>query len=111
MLNNGIVAIGDICNNDLALSVKRNERLHYYNYIGVCALDPGITNKRFERSKLIYDKYIANRKKTSLTPHAPYSVSYPLWEKITPYFSGKIISIHTQEPRTEDDFFLRGPGE
>ncbi len=111
MIQNGIVAIGDICNNDLAISVKSDERLHYYNFIEVSGWNPGIADEKFERSKLIYDKYIVNRKKTSLTPHAPYSVSYPLWEKITPYFSGKIISIHNQETRTEDDFFLKGTGE
>src|SRR6185437_16799936 len=33
MLQNGIVAVGDICNNSLSASQKRKEHLQYYNFI------------------------------------------------------------------------------
>lgn len=111
MVQNGIVAIGDICNNDLAISTKNNELLHYYNFIEASGWNPLIAFERLERSKSIYDKYIENGKKTSMVPHAPYSVSYPLWEKITPFFSGKIVTIHNQETPSEDEFFIKGTGE
>ena len=111
MLQNGIVATGDICNDELALSIKNDARLRYYNFIEVTGWNPSIAAERFARSKGIYDKYIENGKKASMVPHAPYSVSYPLWEKITPFFSGKIVSIHNQETPFEDDFFLKGTGE
>ncbi len=111
MVINGIVAIGDICNNELAISKKNDNRLHYYNFIEVSGWSPLISSERFERSKLIYEKYTENRKKTSMVPHAPYSVSQTLWEKITPYFSGKIVTIHNQETQFEDEFFLKGTGE
>lgn len=111
MVQNGITAIGDICNNELAISTKNDEQLHYYNFIEVSGWNPLIAYERFERSKSIYDKYIENGKKTSMIPHAPYSVSYPLWEKITPFFSGKIVSIHNQEVVCEDEFFIKGTGE
>ena len=47
----------------------------------------------------------------SLVPHAPYSVSGNLWGKITPFFSGKVVTIHNQETKYEDQFFLKGSGE
>ncbi len=111
MEQNGIIAIGDICNNDLAISTKNNPQLHYYNFIEVSGWNPLIASERFERSKSIYDKYKENEKKTSMVPHAPYSVSYPLWEKITPYYAQKVVSIHNQETQTEDEFFFKGTGE
>ncbi len=111
MSQNGIVAIGDICNNDLAIVAKNDESLDYYNFIEVSGWNPSIAPERFKHSKSIYNKYIENGKKTSLVPHAPYSVSYPLWEKITPYFSGKIVTIHNQETLAEDEFFNYGTGE
>lgn len=33
MIENGIVAVGDICNNTLTLQQKKKEQLHYYNFI------------------------------------------------------------------------------
>lgn len=111
MLQNGIVAAGDICNNELALSIKNDARLRYYNFIEVTGWNPLEAAERFAHSKSIYDKYIGNEKKASMVPHAPYSVSYLLWEKIAPYFSGKIVSIHNQETPFEDEFFLKGKGE
>lgn len=111
MVQNGIVALGDICNNDLAVSTKNNERLHYYNFIETSGWNPFIASERFERSKSIYDKYIKSGKKASIVPHAPYSVSYPLWEKIAPYYTGKVVSTHNQETLSEDEFFLKGTGE
>jgi cytosine/adenosine deaminase-related metal-dependent hydrolase len=47
----------------------------------------------------------------SIVPHAAYSVSAGLWEKIQPYFEGKAVSIHNQETRFEDEFFLEGTGD
>ncbi|MDQ6844544.1 MAG: amidohydrolase family protein [Bacteroidota bacterium] len=111
MYKNGIAAVGDICNNTLAISSKKNSSLLYYNYIEVSGWNPAIANERFEGSKLIYDQYLANGYKASIVPHAPYSVSAPLWEKITPYFSGKIVTIHNQETLAEEEFFLKGKGD
>ena len=111
MIENGIVAVGDICNNDLAISVKNKAQLQYYNFIEVSGWNPSIASARFEHSKSVYDKYISKGQKTSMVPHAPYSVSPPLWEKITPYFSGKIVTIHNQETISEDEFFLKGSGK
>ncbi len=111
MIKNGIVAVGDICNKDLAVALKNEEQLQYYNFIEVTGWNPRLASERFEKSKAIYDNYITCGKKTSIVPHAPYSVSSPLWGKITPFFMGKTVTIHNQETIHEDEFFLRGTGD
>ncbi len=111
MIRNGIVAVGDICNNDMAISLKENSAIQYYNFIEASGWNPNVAIERFERSKNIYENYLGKEKKVSIVPHAPYSVSEDLWAKITPYFTGKVVSIHNQETIYEDEFFLTGKGE
>jgi cytosine/adenosine deaminase-related metal-dependent hydrolase len=110
MLKSGIVAVGDICNNSLSILQKEKNRIRYYNFIETSGWNPNAATIRFEKNKLYYDEFIQKNLKTSLVPHAPYSVSQNLWGKITPYFTGKVISIHNQETMGEDDFFLNGTG-
>jgi aminodeoxyfutalosine deaminase len=57
MLANGIVAVGDICNNDLTLQQKQKHRLAYYNFIEASGWLPSIAQARFERAKKIYDEF------------------------------------------------------
>ncbi|WP_198104222.1 hypothetical protein, partial [Clostridioides difficile] len=44
MLDNGIVAVGDICNNTLTLPQKQKQNLHYYNFIEVSGWLPQVAN-------------------------------------------------------------------
>lgn len=110
MIQNGIVAVGDICNNFLSASMKSSKQLHYYNFIEASGWHPQVAVERFERSRIIYEKYFEEKQNVSIVPHAPYSVSGSLWEKITPYFSGRVVTIHNQETIYEDEFFLHGKG-
>ena len=113
MLQNGIVAVGDICNNTSSLPQKLKNRLAYYNFIEVSGWTPAIAASRFERSVDIYNQFkIQNSKfKISLVPHAPYSVSDELWDMMIPNFPEQSISIHNQETDFEDAFFLTGNGD
>lgn len=110
MLECGIVAVGDICNNTFSLLQKKDNRLHYYNFIEISGWNPTVAEIRFEKSKSYYDEFFQKNDKTSIVPHAPYSVSQNLWGKITPFFTGSVVSIHNQETENEDDFFLKGTG-
>jgi cytosine/adenosine deaminase-related metal-dependent hydrolase len=111
MLQEGIVAVGDICNNSLSLLQKEKKKLHYYNFIETSGWNPEVAQPRFEKSKLYYDEFIENGLNASIVPHAPYSVSGTLWGKITPLFTGKVVTIHNQETKYEDQFFLKGSRE
>ena len=114
MINNGIVAVGDICNNTLTIPQKSKQRLAYYNFIEVSGWLPQIAELRFTRSKEIYDAFSrlsTQDSRLSLAPHAPYSVSNELWELIAPYFQNKTTTIHNQETDFEDALFINGSGD
>lgn len=135
MSRNGIVAVGDICNNSLTLEQKREGNLAYYNFIESSGWLPTVAEARFERAKSLLKAFSQLRGKgprttddgpmrkeagpwsvdggprSAIVPHAPYSVSEALWSLILPYFAGKTVSIHNQETRFEDAFFLQGTGD
>lgn len=111
MWQNGIVAVGDICNNCLSAAQKIKRNLSWYNFIEISGWLPAISSLRFEKSKIIYDDFVKNNLNASMVPHAPYSVSENLWEKMIPFFAGKTVTIHNQETADEDLFFMEGKGE
>ena len=113
MVQNGIVAVGDICNNTLTLSQKQKGRIRYYNFIEASGWLPAVSEARFQRARTIYDAFVHSQPfaPASIVPHAPYSVSEDLWQQIQPYFQGKVVSVHNQETRAEDEFFKQGTGD
>jgi len=116
MLANGIVAVGDICNNTLTLSQKQKQNLAYYNFIEVSGWLPAVAQSRFERSLGYYHSFkqlqTPNPKpQTTLSPHAPYSVSDELWQLMSPYFENNTVTIHNQETKFEDALFEKGEGD
>jgi aminodeoxyfutalosine deaminase len=111
MLQNGIVAVGDICNNSMTIPQKKKTRLNYYNFIEASGWLPAVSQMRFERAKKLLDEFSMLNVPCSIVPHAPYSVSENLWKEIQPYFEDKIVSIHNQETVFEDEFFKQGTGD
>ncbi|MEO7961080.1 MAG: amidohydrolase family protein [Ginsengibacter sp.] len=111
MYNNGVAGVGDICNTDLSLAFKKDQRLRCHNFIEVAGWNPGIAEERFNKARNLYNLFQAQGQVASIVPHAPYSLSSPLWEKITPFFDGKVVSIHNQESMAEDMLFRTGEGE
>ncbi|MEO8854036.1 MAG: amidohydrolase family protein [Ginsengibacter sp.] len=110
MIRNGIVAVGDICNNSLTIAQKIKRNLLYYNFIETSGWLPEIASFRFEKSTEILQQFENNKLTASIVPHAPYSVSENLWGKMKKSFSGKTITIHNQESPDEDIFFKEGKG-
>ena len=111
MLENGIVAVGDICNNSLTLAQKQRGRLSYYNFIEASGWLPSVYQPRFERAKDVATDFSILDHPYSIVPHAPYSVSENLWREIQPFFEGRTVSIHNQETAFEDEFFQKGSGD
>lgn len=116
MLANGIVAVGDVCNNPLTLPQKKKQNLRYYNFIEASGWLPGLSEARFERALQLYNQFSVSETglsspDCSIVPHAPYSVSEDLWKAIQPYFENSVVTIHNQETAFEDEFFLHGTGD
>ena len=110
MIQNGIVAVGDICNNLLTIEQKLKHNLRYYNFVESSGWLPDIADQRFTRSKEYFNAY-SNHFPTSIVPHAPYSVSDALWDLLKTYYKNKVVSIHNQETVFEDELFLQNTGD
>lgn len=111
MLRNGMVAVGDICNNMLTLSQKKKGRLYYHNFIEASGFPPAVAEGRFKRAQDFYEVYAAAMPANSIVPHAPYSVSPEMFEMINSFPGNALLSIHNQEIAAENDFFETGTGE
>jgi aminodeoxyfutalosine deaminase len=115
MLANGIVAVGDICNNALTIPQKEKGRIYYHNFIEASGFNPQIAQQRFERSLGFFREYGRNYsipvESNSIVPHAPYSVADELWELIINFPGNHLFTIHNQETAGEDEWFRSKRGE
>ena len=111
MLQNGIVAVGDICNNTLTISQKTKGRLQYHNFIEASGFPPAVAEQRFKRATDFYNAYAAVGNANSIVPHAPYSVSPEMFELINNFPDNNLITIHNQETAAENEFFKNGTGD
>ncbi len=111
MLQNGIVAVGDICNNTLTLTQKLKGRLLYHNFIEASGFHPQIAAQRFQRSEAFFNEYARYFDNNSIVPHAPYSVANELWEMIIHFHSNHLFTIHNQETAAENEWFIKKEGE
>lgn len=106
MFDNGIVAVGDICNSNVTIPIKVKSKLYYHSFSEVFSFLP-------ERAKEAFDKAVslANEFKpgsSSVTAHSPYSVSKELYRLIKHYSdttAKNLLSIHNQESEEENKFF------
>lgn len=111
MRSNGIVAVGDICNNALTVSPKLKYCINYHNFIEVSGWVPQGASTRFNQARTVYDEFLKNELCASMVPHAPYSVCEGLWAELNSSFKNKVVTIHNQETIHEDSLFLRGEGD
>ena len=101
MVENGIVAVGDISNKADTVLVKKESPIQYYTFIEMFDfLDENKTDKLFEGYLKVWELHEDGKKnKKSAVPHAPYSVTPKMYNKINGLNSGskKTISLHNQE--------------
>lgn len=114
MSSKGIVAVGDICNNILTIPQKLKGRIWYHNFIEASGFVPELAQTRFERAVSIFREYAKYYSipvaSNSIVPHAPYSVSDALWEKIIHFPGNQLLTIHNQETEDENEWTLRKQG-
>lgn len=115
MLQNGIVAVGDICNNALTLAQKNKQRLHYHNFVEVSGFVPAFAQDRFDKAVTVLAQFHPqnnnNLQGASISPHAPYSVSPKLFELINSATANQLITIHNQETLAEEAFIKSKSGD
>lgn len=111
MLQNGIVAVGDICNTTNTITKKSKTNLHYHNFIEVAGFPEGIADKRFNAILDVYNQFSKISKYNSIVPHAPYSVSTSLLKKITSFPGNDIMTMHNQETLAENELYENMEGD
>ncbi len=110
MQRNGIVAVGDISNNDTSFVTKQQSSIHYHTFIELLDLF-NKNSQEFERGKQLFSSYFHSMP-LSLTAHSPYTCSRKLIERITEHATEYEypLSIHNQECEGENEMYRTNSG-
>ena len=110
MFANGIVAVGDISNNNLSKSVKQNSKIYYHTFIELLGFDPLRAETVFQKALDLKADFTPLP--ASFAPHASYSVSAELFSILSNYAEDheNLFSMHNQESEPENEFFLNKSG-
>jgi len=106
MYENGIVAVGDISNNNLTIQTKADSKLYYHTFVEILGFLPDRAHELYANGIMLLDEF--KPQSCSITPHAPYSVSKELFRLIKKYSDSgvnNLLSIHNQECEDENKFF------
>ena len=118
MYKNGIVAVGDISNTSNTFAFKANtSKIYYHTFLEIYAFDETRANAAFERGLKLQAElceFLDDRihLQSSITPHAPYSVSIKLLNLFNRHAqqNNSILTIHNQETEDENLFFKEKKG-
>ena len=116
LLNNGVVAVGDIANTTDTMDVRGLDELHFNTFIESIGFTEARAELSFGFAVKTYEAFAAQPPKTkvlrqSITPHAPYSVSSALFRLIDAHNEGGLIAIHNQESEAEGQFYRSKEGD
>ncbi len=105
MYTDGIVAVGDISNNNLSARIKENSKIYYHTFIELLGFAPDKAKDIFNSGVKLKDDF--GGLKSSISPHAPYSVSKELFKLIRKHCDEQdnLYTIHNQECEDENRFF------
>lgn len=117
MEENGIVAVGDIGNTADTASIKSSSRIRWQNFVEVLSFTDAKAAENIDHYQQVATqmenalKNNATPHRTSLVPHAPYSISPQTFQRINQLTANQIISIHNQEHPAEDVLYQTGGGD
>ncbi len=116
LYNSGTVAVGDISNTIDTLALKRESKMHWYNFIEILGLAEDMAAERFAAYKKVYDAFseLHNQvyyRYATLVPHAPYTISRNMFSLINNAAADAVISVHNQECMAEDELYRNGTGD
>lgn len=113
MLENGIVAVGDITNTTDTMDLRAEDKMHFHSFVETIGFNE-TPQKQFEYAVHVHDAFAQqtaeHRLWQSIVPHAPYSVSKALFGMIDMHRKDELISIHNQEARAEDEYYIAKTG-
>ena len=108
MMEEGIVAVGDICNTDLTVDAKVDSKIMFRNFVEVYGLDENLAQVKMQDAMQLKSKF----ERASIVPHSTYSLSEKLLHLTENQLNeGDILSLHHQESAAENRYFKEGKGE
>lgn len=109
--DNGIVAVGDHANTAVSVPVKAASNIHYHTFVETLGFEPELARQRLADADAVAHRFEPHS--TSLTAHAPYSVSKELFKLLSDEAQKRQqpLSIHNQESEAENKFFRYKTGE
>lgn len=106
----GTQAVGDICNTKDTFDTKASSRIRYYSFIEM--FDFLQEERSDDFTQQYQDVLLSAPGDHAAVPHAPYSVSPALFQKINDLNDRNVtVSIHNQETQAEEDLFKTGAGD
>jgi cytosine/adenosine deaminase-related metal-dependent hydrolase len=107
MWENGITAVGDICNTDDSFKNKTESKLFYHSFIELLGFNPARARDSFTTGLELFQRLKNVGLAGSIAPHAPYSTSTDLIALISEFNTKQNLpsSIHNQESEDENKFF------
>jgi|SRR6185437_14960520 len=105
MMENGIVAVGDIANTGATVAIKAASKLYYHTFVETFGFVPAQAAQVFDKALALLNEF--KPQSCSVTPHAAYSVSKELFKLIRNYSQNaeNLISLHNQESEEENKFY------
>ncbi len=112
MIAEGIVAVGDICNESVSFGIKLKSDIRYHNFVEVIGIDPEGAKGRFDIGDKVYKESIDMGLPCSIVPHAPYTISPDLLAFINNLSAEKKFPVcfHNQESEEERELFVHRSG-
>jgi aminodeoxyfutalosine deaminase len=117
MYDNGIVAVGDIGNTADTAFVKSKSKIQWQNFVEVLSFTDAKAEENFKHYQTVakeLESVLSTSNilyRTSLVPHAPYTISPKTFQLINEATANQIISIHNQEHPAEDELYKTGGGD
>jgi len=110
MMVNGIVAVGDISNSDDSFEIKKSSNLYYHTFLEVLSFTPSRAAMVLNNFKELKRKAKQFNLPSSISPHAPYSVSRELFQLIAEQ-KEQVYTLHHLESLQEIMFLKEKVGE
>ena len=116
MYENGIVAVGDIGNTADTASAKASSGIFWHNFVEVLSLSDDkaadtLAHYQTQLDHLSRTLAATSRPhRSSLVPHAPYSISPETFRRLNEATRDQVISLHNQEHPAENELYETGGG-
>ncbi|MBS1584993.1 MAG: amidohydrolase family protein [Bacteroidetes bacterium] len=115
LLDNGVVAVGDIANGNDTLDLRELDRMHIHTFVECIGFTDQQVKERFSFSEKVYHAFAGQEPgekmaRQSIVPHAPYSVSQPMFGCINAFDNKALMAIHNEESTEEIKFYIDKTG-